>query len=174
MHLPKEEGRSREEIESEARKAALREILDREGIGGAIVLASNTKHPGLVLNPLLEIIDDVDATWDLLDRRHEFPDSITYLALISIIALNRFGQAWRDRIEHSFLERRWSDTEKAALLSRWPFEATTWELAEAQEGPVADVYWRTCWTRLRSLNERDLRHTVDRTPGSGPCVRAAV
>ena len=79
LHLPEEEGRSHEEIENEARKAALQEILDREGIGGAIVLASNTDHPDLVLNPLLEIIDNVDVIWDLLDRRHEFPDPIAYL-----------------------------------------------------------------------------------------------
>ena len=161
LHLPKEEGRSDQEIENEARKIALREILDREGTGGAIVLASNTNHPDLVLSPLLEIIDNLEATWNLLDRRDELPDPMAYLALISIIALNRFGQAWRDRIERSFLVRRWYDAEKAALLSRWPFETITWELAEAQGAPVADAYWRTCWTRLRSLNERDLRHAVD-------------
>jgi hypothetical protein len=162
LHLPEEEGRSRDKIENEARKTALREILDREGVGGAITLASNTQHPGLVLNPLVEIIDNVDATWDLLERCHEFPDPIAYLAITSIIALNRFGQAWRDRIDRSFREGRWSDAEMAALLSRWPFEASTWEVAEAQGAPVADTYWRTCWMRLRSLNESDLPHAVDR------------
>lgn len=162
LHLPKQEGRSREEIEKDARKAALKEVIELKGIDGAIILASNTKHPGLVLNPLVEITEDLDATWHLLDRRHEFPDPIEYLAIISIIALIHFGQAWRDRIERSYLERRWSDAEKAALLSRWPFEAATWELAEAQGASVADSYWRTCWTRLQSLTDVHLRLAVDR------------
>lgn len=161
LHLPEEEGRSREEIENEARKAALREILDRKGIGGAIVLASNTRDPGLVLNPLLEIIDDVDRTWELLHHRGEFPDSFEFLALMSVVALNRFGQSWRDRIERSFHERCWSDAEKAALLSRWPLEASTWELAESQGSLVTEAYWRTCWTNLRSLDGYDLQRAVD-------------
>jgi hypothetical protein len=162
LDLPNEEGRSDEEIEKGVRKAALQEILDGKGIGGAIMLALNTKYPELVLNPLLEIIDDMSATWGLLDRRQEFSDPVAYLSLISNIALNRFGQAWRDRIERSFQERRWSEVEKAALLRYWPFEASTWELAEGQGPSVADAYWRTCWMRLRALNDHDLRHAADR------------
>jgi len=167
LHLPKEEGRSHKEIENEARKSALREIIDHKGLDAAISLASSIKHSGLVLGPLLEIIDDVDTTWDILNRQHEFSDPMAFLAIISIIALNRFGQGWRDRVERSFLEHRWSDAEVAALLSRWPFEGSTWELAEAQGPSAADAYWGTCWIDLRSLEEQDLGRAVDSLLAAG-------
>lgn len=162
LDLPKEAGRSHEEIEKDARKAGLKEVMELKGIDGAITLASNTTYPGLVLDPLVEIIEDLDVAWDLLDRFHEFPNPNAYLSILSIIALNHFSEGWRYKIERSFSEHRWSDAEKAALLSHWPFEASTWELAEAQGPSVADIYWRTCLARLRSLTERDLRHAVDR------------
>ena len=167
LHLPKEKGRSHKQVEDEARKAALREIIDQKGVGSAVSLASRLENPGLVLEPLIEIADSVEMAWGLLSHAHQFPAPLAYLGITSIIALHRFNQAWRNRIQSSFLESIWSNEEMAALIGRWPFERTTWQLAEAQGAAVADPYWRTCWANLRSLDGHDLVHAVDRLIAAG-------
>ena len=170
LHLPEEKGRSHEQVEDEARKAALREIIDQKGVGSAVSLASRVKNFDLVLEPLIEITDSVEMTWDLLSDAHQFPAPLVYLGITSIIALRRFDRAWRNRVEASFLEGIWSNEEMAALIGRWPFERTTWQLAEAQGEAVADAYWRTCWANLRSLDGHDLLHAVEQLVTAGRAV----
>ena len=162
-----EPGEDPKVAQDNAKLAALSVLLEERGLDGAVELAIAVTQPGLVLEPLLRLVDGVHQVKLLVDVAPRFSDPVSYLGILSHIALECFGEVWRQVVVRELALERISAEDKAALLRLWPFEPSTWELALCGGEAIADAYWRACRVDLHHLVGADLIAAVDRLLSAG-------
>ncbi|MFC1806198.1 hypothetical protein ACFL09_04370, partial [Planctomycetota bacterium] len=144
-----------QEMVSELRCEALKEILAAQGLEGILDLARQVELPKLVGSTLTRAA--------LLDPEQEIlphllgcdEDSAAALACgCAHAAFVRSGWEWVEGLPLS----SWSPVQASALLLELPFESKTWDLAEKLGDEVLYRYW----TRVRAFCRRARVDEVER------------
>ncbi len=116
------------EARESGQRAIVADVLEQYGLDGVKKLLVSVKQPGLVLKPLIQIIDDINQVVKLAEMADSLSNPPHYLSILSYSALQHFGDNWRREVRSLFGRADWSTENRAALLAHWPFEPATWSL----------------------------------------------
>lgn len=64
-----------------------------------------------------------------------------FATLVSVVALQRFGDRWQTEINKLATSDSWSPDSFARVLLAWPDNESTWDFAQAAGNEVSDTYW---------------------------------
>jgi hypothetical protein len=117
------------------RKAAIAEVLERDGLTGTINLATKVERPDFVGRALAQL--GVDAK-EVLGFLADPNDILNSVARGYVFATP--DQTWKEKVLVE-LGPNWSDDQIGEFLSCWPSGTATWKVVE-QFPDAANRYWR--------------------------------
>jgi len=155
-----------EETILNARRAALREMLDRsDGPEALITLALQSKLPWSVGQAATFEIDDLDKLASLIalafaDLAPE-PASLDFAGSVSGTAHKRFGDAWTARVAKLIAETELTPEQVAHLIYPWPETDATWDFVASLGAEIEIRFWSTKRAYRLKRGDADLGRTID-------------
>lgn len=153
---------------SQARADAIDELAEKEGFPGILALASVAEDPGLVGATMAQ--QTQDRFLDEFIRVQVLEGSAAHVMVHAYFAQRHCvgGWPWADQVLH----RLESNDAKVGLLTAASLCRDGWERAEAEDGDVADQYWRRVNPYMSSQSPADLEHALQGLMRVGRVVHA--
>ncbi|MGO9452633.1 MAG: hypothetical protein ACLQDV_16575 [Candidatus Binataceae bacterium] len=175
-HLPDipDRGKDIQHAITDARRAAIDQLVNSSGVEAIIRLAEAAKIPNLVASALPPVLSDIAVPDQLfqLALTGETEKLREFAASLSGVAAVQFPDKWNEVFRKRLAQNQLSIDETVRLLQYWPDKRATWDFVSSLGKEQEDAYWSTKpgWPVGGELE--DLVYAAERYMKAGRCITA--
>lgn len=155
------------------RASELKKVHDELGVQGIVRLAKSVKRPDQVGRALIKLdLPYEDVAELILQLLHEHGEYYQIGCDISGGLRENEGDSWVSYFKLFLAARCKSPQDIAWLLSRWPNNSETWELAQSLGPEVIDIYWREVGSPPMHGTEAEFCEAISELRRAGQSLKA--
>lgn len=151
------------------REAAVREVLNKEGLSGLVGLATGSRYPGFVAQYAVPLLGGLEATNALIDCAvgEANAERLHFAGQVSGCACKLYGDKWRDLIRAGAENGKWPAEVAATLMLWWPDTRTLWREMDLLDEAISNEFWRRKPIHAIDGSLEDHIYQIDRLIAAG-------
>ncbi len=160
--IPSDDFDSIDEELKRLRSEAMQLVYTTGGMDGIMSLVDNVQFVYLLANPLVEQIDTISESLELITKSITGENSRrNFVSSLSEASLSKFGTEWSKAIVLAAREKKWSPDLFAQSVLYYPDTIETYDLVDSQGEEVVTEYWKRKQAYIRSDEEEVLERGVN-------------